>query len=94
MPSETPDSEPSHVPLPLALPTPPPEGGGGSGAVHAGSVAAGAAAPVAGRQMPFPGGLTFESQTARSDGRCTTGDRRRDDEQWRGAINLVPGSCV
>lgn len=55
-----------------------------------------AAAPVAGQQMPFPGGLTFESQTARLDGRCRTGDRRQGDERGREGdgrtINLVPGS--
>lgn len=57
-----------------------------------------AAAPVAGQQMPFPGGLTFESQTARLDGRCRTGDRRQDDKRGREGdgrtINLVPGSRV
>lgn len=39
-----------------------------------------AAAPVAGRQLPFPGGLTFESQSARLDGRCTRRDRRQEDD--------------
>lgn len=44
-----------------------------------------AAAPVAGQQLPFPGGLTFESQPARLDGRCTKRDRRQeDDEQGEG----------
>lgn len=55
-----------------------------------------AAAPVAGQQLPFPGGLTFESQPARLDGRCTKRDRRQEDDE-RGeegegrTINLVPG---
>lgn len=41
------------------------------------------AAPVAGQQLPFPGGLTFESQPARLDGRCTKRDRRREDDEGR-----------
>lgn len=58
-----------------------------------------AAAPVAGQQLPFPGGLTFESQPARLDGRCTERDRRQeDDERGDGGggrtINLVPGPCA
>ena len=66
-----------------------------------------AAAPVAGQQLPFPGGLTFESQPARLDGRCTKRDRRQEDdeggeslgEEGKGkgegrTINLVPGPCA
>ncbi|KAI9526073.1 hypothetical protein NQZ68_002621 [Dissostichus eleginoides] len=40
-----------------------------------------AAAPVAGQQLPFPGGLTFESQPDRLDGRCTKRDRRQEDDE-------------
>lgn len=40
-----------------------------------------AAAPVAGQQLPFPGGLTFESQPARLDGRCMKRDRRQEDDE-------------
>lgn len=43
-----------------------------------------AAAPVAGQQLPFPGGLTFESQPARLDGRCTKRDRRQEDDEGGG----------
>lgn len=41
------------------------------------------AAPVASQQLPFPGGLTFESQPARLDGRCTERDRRQEDDEGR-----------
>ena len=56
-------------------------------AVHAGTgPGPTAAAPVAGQQLPFPGGLTFESQPARLDGRCTKRDRRQEDDEggWKG----------
>lgn len=59
------------------------------------------AAPVASQQLPFPGGLTFESQPARLDGRCTKRDRRQEDDEGRESggrgrrtINLVPGPCA
>ena len=42
------------------------------------------AAPVAGQQLPFPGGLTFESQPVRLDGRCTKRDRRQEDDEGCG----------
>lgn len=45
-----------------------------------------AAAPVAGQQLPFPGGLTFESQPARLDGRCTKRDRRQEDDEGGGVL--------
>lgn len=91
-PSETPGPEPWHLPSPLTFSN---RGGGGGGAVHAGSRAA--VAPVAGQQMPFPSGLTFESQTARSDGRCMRGTEGGERGRWGwggGVINLVPGSCM
>lgn len=64
------------------------------------------AALVARQQLPFPGGLTFESQPARLDGRCTKRDRRQEDDEGgetgggregKGedrTINLVPGPCA
>lgn len=59
---------------------------------------AAAAAPVAGRHLPFPGGLTFESQPDRLDGRCirggTEGGRRRGEDGEGRTINLVPGPCA